>query len=459
MDRAEKALFRKIIQGPDLNPKRKKEYQEAVLIIGRRGSKSTLAAAIACYEASTVDWRKVGNLRESELAWIFVMSVKEEHAKDIGRNMIFANMRNSPILSNLIVDTKIEAQEAGIPRTRVGTMILKNGAAITALPCSHKVGRGYAVAVLIVDEIAFFARESNSGTTDQEIYDSVLPSQLQFGDYSKRIIISSPADKTGVLWDKWRMREKNRDLYFCMRAPTWRVRPDIPKEEFKKMRALSPIGYDREFGAEFANTLSPLLRPEWIAQATREEDDILPKKIDVLYYMAIDTAFGERDRFSITIGHSEGELGTRNFRIIIDYCRIVEETLDNDVHDEAIRIIDALYREYDVFEISADQYQFEAFSKNLESLGMNCECNPWTASTKRSKYGRLRAAFSQGMIEIPNSPDLVEELTNIQVKFQSSGQFVIEHRSGFHDDMADTIADITGQLYDEDAIPAGVEFF
>src|SRR3989304_4836832 len=136
MDLEEKQTFRTII-GSSMPKWRGKEFQEIIFILGRQSSKSTLASIIAAYEACCNPWADYN--KGSEMAWVFAISVREKHAIDIGRGKDFSKIHRSPHLRSLIVDSPSMAQRSEFPYSKTGVMVLKTGAAITALPCSAYV--------------------------------------------------------------------------------------------------------------------------------------------------------------------------------------------------------------------------------------------------------------------------------------------------------------------------------
>lgn len=431
------------------------DHREICLILGRGSGKDTLVSFIAAYESCLTDWTPY--IRAGEFAWTFVIATREQQAVEIGKNMIFANIENSPKLRSLIITDEERKADMTMPRSKAGVMLLRSQCAITALPCTSKAGKGYPVGIAILDEAAFYNKDNENKNTDYEVYRSIVPRQIQFGDAAKRFIISSPGDKRGLVWERWRDRKKKQHLYFCIKAPTHRIRTDWPKEEFDRYKKLDPIGFRREYGAEFVDTLSPLLKLKQIMKVVRDDDDPVPYNPDFPYAIAIDAAFGDRDKFAVAVGHVEDVDGGESYKIVIDVAEAIEGGIERDVHDDAVDRVEELYKTYDCFEVIADQYQADAFQKTLEARGLNMDMRPWTAGRHRSCYGKLRACIKRGVISLPNNSDMLEELTNLQVKYLASGQYTISHKQGQHDDISDAVASVVDELYQEDYATAGVQ--
>ena len=435
-----------------------KEYNEAILILGGRSGKSALTGAITSYEACCTDWTSY--IRPGEFAWHLVFATREQQAVDLGKNVIFANIKQSPFLRDLIIDDPKELENIQLPRSRAGVMVLKTGAAITAFPCSSNVGRGYPIAVCVLDEAAFYARMSSDTkgkNSDQEIYDAILPRQIQFGDRGKMFIITTPADKTGLVWAKWRDRAKHPGLYYIQKTPTWKIRTDFKAKYFEEYRKRSPFGFNREFGAQFTDSMAPLLMEKDVMACVRKDDNVLSYNKDNMYEMGIDAAFGERDRFSVAVGHIEDVTDDREYKVVIDVAEVIEATTESDVHDTAVDRVVELYNQYDCYDVIADQYQGDAFAKTLDGRGVNVEIISWTVQNKRSRYGKLRALIKRKMISLPHDSDLIDELLGLQVKFLASGQYTVQHRAGGNDDVSDSVAQVVEKLYEEDPTSIGVE--
>lgn len=443
-------------------PKRLTPFQETVLVLGGRSGKSTaLAAPIAVYEACCTDWSKF--IQSNEYAWAFVIAQREQAAIDIGRNVIFRMIESSPYLSGLIAEDfrdKSKKLPSTFPRSRTGILVLKNRCAITALPCSHKVGRGYPICLCILDEVAWFARESAAQNTDVGIYEAVLPRQIQFEEHAKMMIISTPADKTGLLWTKYRDRLRHKKDYLCMKIPTQKIRTDFKPEFFKRQRRLNPTGFDREFGAEFSGALTPLIKSEDALACMRDDNEPLPYNSKFNYYMALDAAFGENDNFAISVAHAERDSRNEDgIRIVIDVTDVIEPTFEQDMIDAACIRIKELHDFYHVFEARADQYHAESFAKHLENIDIVVDIDPWTAPKHRMKYNVLSSCIKRRMVSMPYDEELLDELTGLQLKFlPNSGQFTVTHRRGGHDDRPDTIADLTWYITEQEASEVGVFF-
>jgi len=438
-------------------PTHGREYEEFVLVFGGQSGKTRLTAAIASYESTTRNWSEM--MRPGEPAWCLVFATRQEQAIDIGRNMIFSMIRGSPILKDLVIDDPAEAAHYELPKTKRDILSLATGAAVKAMPCTARVGRGYPTFCAVFDEAGWYARVSQedrrpgkNATSDQEVYDSVLPRMAKFSNLGKRGVISTPTDESGLVWTRWKDRILSRDLYLCIRIPTWKMRTDFSRDFFDRARRLSPLSYAQEFGAEFTAAGKRLFDRAAILKACRADAVPIPYDPKHLYYMAFDSAFGDRDRFAVAVGHLvQGESGFQKH--IVDIVEIVTPGVNEDLVDAGVRRVLTLYKEYHIPTAWCDVHQADAFGKLLDMRGVAFEVAETTAATKRLKYGRLANLLYRNMLSLPRSDDLIEELVGLDRRFlAASGQYTVSHRPGGHDDLADATAEIIYRMTEDAAI-------
>lgn len=451
----EKRLYYDMTNGED-PPYKPGGFSESVYLLGRGSGKSLIAAAAASYEACCTQWSDF--LRKGELAWIFVVATREKQAIDIGRNMIFSLIEASPMLSKLIVTDVDDQLKKSFPRTSTDVLILSTGAAVIALPCSARVGRGYPTAGFILDEFAWYAKESKRDATDAGIYDSLIPRTLQFREHSKMFLISSPGEKDGLAWTRWNNRKKHKDLYFCCKIPTSKMRPDYSKSKLDEIAAKSPLGAERELNAEFLSSRQPLMARDLVIACVREEEALTAIPFDAkhAYEMAIDQAFGEQDRFAFSVGHIEMEPSGK-YKVIIDLTEIISGEGEVDFVEKCADRVAIVYKQYDLLQVYCDQYQVEAFSQILDKKGVNVELSRWNTGTHRLKYGRLKNFMRRRLVSLPNNQDLIDEISELELRFLPSiGQYTVTHKPNGHDDGADTVAEVVFRLTDDLMNEAGI---
>src|SRR5262249_41630850 len=141
-------------------------HRESWLVCGRRSGKSFIMALVAMYLAVFRDWRQF--LAPGERATVMVIAQNRDQAGEI-LNYLRAYFSNVPMLARLLQNETAEEIE------------LTNCVAIRVNAASYARVRGYAIAVAILDEVAFWPTDAGSANPDKEILAAIRPGQSQFG--------------------------------------------------------------------------------------------------------------------------------------------------------------------------------------------------------------------------------------------------------------------------------------
>jgi hypothetical protein len=126
--------------------------------------------------------------------------------------------------------------------------------------------RGRGIICAILDEIAFFV--DNGKSSAERVYKAIKPSIAQFARHHKKtrkaigdtegrmILISSPDAREGFFYKQYQMSmtggPESRNM-LMIQAPTWEIRPDLPKSYYEEEYAKDPPGFMTEHGAEFSD--------------------------------------------------------------------------------------------------------------------------------------------------------------------------------------------------------------
>jgi phage terminase large subunit-like protein len=122
-------------------------FNEAALIVGRRGGKSRVLATIAVFLATFRDYAQF--LAPGEVATVAVLAANRAQARTIFR-YVLGLLRGVPMLSSMIVGETEEAIE------------LSNGVVIEIGTASFRTIRGYSFAAILCDESAFWRDETRA---------------------------------------------------------------------------------------------------------------------------------------------------------------------------------------------------------------------------------------------------------------------------------------------------------
>jgi len=71
---------------------------------------------------------------------------------------------------------------------------------ILSLPASGRAVRGYTASTVILDELAHFVDTQGNQSADS-VYDAISPVLATFGDKGRMIITTTPAARSGIVYE------------------------------------------------------------------------------------------------------------------------------------------------------------------------------------------------------------------------------------------------------------------
>lgn len=408
------------------------------LIVGRRGGKTLISSILAIYSTLKIDWKPL--LGKHNTATILIAS----HTKDFSDEIIDVMrslIEESPILSRLIdkskkntqstINLKIPFYNEETKRIRYSRVRLRTNAA------SSKSSRGSACPVIILDEIAFFGSDINAKETDEEIVRAIKPSMLQFSKQAMMIKLSSPNIKQGILYETYKKRAELPDDYLILKAPSWVFNNRLPKEEFEKEEKVDPENFNREFRANFTDSISTFIMPEAIDRAVQKGVKFIPpedKTVDITYHAAIDAAF-KSDRFTFSlVGAKEGRITQ-----YLVHAWEGSKTKPIEAHEIA-KFLSQVVKEFGLNKIFADQFAFQPLKEIFAKFNVVLEEMTFTNTYKKKIYYNLKNLIHSNTLDLLDHEMTQTELKQLQVEQSSTGTIKIGHPVGGHDDFADSLA-------------------
>ncbi|MFY9837266.1 MAG: hypothetical protein WAK55_12500 [Xanthobacteraceae bacterium] len=208
MTKAERNVFRTIA---GREPPRK-PVRECWFVIGRRGGKDSVASLMGTYTAAFFDPR--GKLRRGERASVLCLAVDREQA-GIVLGYIKSYFAEIPYLKRMVTSETINGLE------------LSNGVDIVVATNDYRSVRGRAVALAILDEVAYW-RDDRSTAPDTETYNAIVPGTVTVGGLI--IGISSPHKKSGLLYERWREHYGQKSDVLVIRAPSLTMNPTLDRK-------------------------------------------------------------------------------------------------------------------------------------------------------------------------------------------------------------------------------------
>jgi hypothetical protein len=428
-------------------PYKPKEYSKLVGLLGRRSGKSTHITAFATLYEIIYGGHKA-YVKDGQTLVIPYVATDIPTAQENMR-AIESMAKSVPWLENEL--------EPEYPKTEIR---FKNGAVITAMSASVKMGRGWAIPVVIMDEVGFWYTKTDSANPDYEVERAVRPSQTQFEPFAKQFIISTPYVEDGILWDYWNggtdgckaaLQDKGEyeDALVIWATTAAMGNPVITQDKHGKPTRIKlekkykedPEAYVREYLARFVKAIGGLIPQHLLDQAIQKGiKERSKKEIEetglVPYYVAAMDPATRHDSWAFTIGHMDNQ-----GKVIQDVLRVwtpeSKEALNpSDILDE----ITILCRQWGISMITTDQHQFEALEQLALQRGIALYRLVFSNQSKLGIYGSLLQLLRNQHIELLDVPIIRSQLSQLQKKYTALNQVQISAPPGKHDDVATVVA-------------------
>jgi hypothetical protein len=385
---------------------------ELWLAVGRRGGKSQIAALVAVYEAAFKDYSD--RLSPGEVATIMVLAQDRKQARTVMR-YVSGLLHSNPMLERMIQREQQEFIE------------LTNRTVIEVQTASFRAVRGYSVACVIADEIAFW-RSDESANPDREIINALRPAMATLD--GKLLALSSPYSKRGELWNTYRRHYGKPGSILVAQAPTLTMNPSLPERVVDEAMERDPEAARAEYLAEFRSDLETFLLREVVDAAVRSGPMELPHDKQHRYFAFVDPAGGGQDEYCLAIGHKEGE------DTVVDLVRA-----RRGVPAEITAGYAELLKSYRIRKVTGDKYAGSWPADEFEKHGIK-----YTPSDKPKSglYLDLLPALNSGRVDLPPDDRLVNQLIGLERRTARGGRDSIDHAPGGHDDRANVVAGLVG---------------
>lgn len=477
---AQDHLYGPIAQAPPggWNPE---GYPESLLVCGSRSTKTTIAAAIAVYEASTRDWRRLGLIRAHEFAYVTVVAARQDQADELGKQHILTFLLGSPMLSQLVVERHMGGRGKKVEyNTTQKRALLTTGNAIVARPCTSRASRGYPIPTAILDEMMHWNRETSTQSVDMDVYRGLKPRMAQFGRWKRLMAISTPCGMLGMGYDWFNKRKDFSDFRFVLHAPTRLMNPSIPMEEIETAKREDPILYAQEWEADFVDATFSFIDPYAVDRAFDAQPFIPDPETKRFRIMAIDPAI-KSDTFAIVIGSFDYE----SKQLFIEVCEGLEVRKESGVSrnmkqvplrsddlreeafgkkrhelrnasqpicpDAAEAKVDILYNLWGCDEAWTDQNLSPLLLPRLKRFGLNFHGHHFGGQDRQKVYSLLKSMVETGRVRIAGKGTkwverLRNEMKTIRGAQTPGGQFTITKGAGT-DDFSDAAAHLVWRLW------------
>ncbi|MBA7528326.1 hypothetical protein ES705_20509 [subsurface metagenome] len=374
------------------------ELLELIACLGARSGKSFLVSIVALYEGTRDRWKKY--VAKGENPYIVIIATRQKQAEAIIQTNCSRMLSDSPILKKMIKDT-FQTE-----------LTLINGVKILSLPCNSTAGRGLPICVFILDEIAFYRIEGVKA--DEVIFNSLRPRQAQFPT-CKMLMISTAGSKQGLFFSTFDQGFRIQDR-LTIQGTTEFCNPVIPREFLDKEKSRDIDNFNREFQAEFSEKIESFFPYELIERPFTLAGDIKYKSGNI-YYMGFDqSGLSGKDRFSMTIGHSEKET------VIIDIVRSwTTKDLESIIND-----IKELKNEYHINKALVDKYAIGYVRNSFKKINLEIE----TRAGLPEIYVIMKSLIMKDKLNLPDRADLKAGMRNTLAIYSKSNSLSIYHERG-----------------------------
>jgi len=401
------------------------EVQTAVLRAGRRGGKGRVAAVVAAYEATVGAARHLAAVPAGEEVEIVIVAVSQKQARRTHKYI--ADFLRRPPLAHLV------------DRVTDDEIILHNGIVVATVPCNASSARGRSVAVVILDEAAWFAGRDGSPLDVGELWSALVPATAMF-PHRRILVASTPRLASGWFYDTCELARAGR---FGMReyhATTRQLNPRTDAGFLAGERERDPINYVREYLARFEAAISAALDPELVRMAIVDRGELPPER-GAVYLAALDAGF-IGDKTALVIGHREP-----TGRIVVDVARSWQGSKREPLPVEAtIGEVTELLASYNRCNVIIDQHAAAPIGQSFRARRVGVLERPWTNDNKLDALAGLREELYGRRVELPRHEGLIGELVALEQRALPSGRPRIAAPGSGADDYATATMALVAEL-------------
>lgn len=432
-----------------------KEYDKMVAILGRRSGKTDRITSTALAYEAVLGGHKQHVSPTQDFITFFVaqdVATATSHLK-----FVLQVLNSSPMMAKQIEKENSDG------------IYLRNGLSILPQPPTIKSSRGYAIPVVVMDEVGFWYKDAKSANPDFEVEIAVAYAQMQF-PHAKEFVTSTPWTEEGILWaaqqagtegvrirchectensrqfcPHLREQREEHDGMLVLNAPTAAMgNPKITRKKLARERRRNPEAFKRESLAKFTKSSSGFLPEDFVKAAidtgvySRQKfpRHNHPEDPSPIYIASMDPAF-RHDAFTFTIVHHDPTVGIVQDRLL----RLLPGEDKKPINPaEALDQIQLLLQEFGLSFVYSDQYQLESLQQLALLRQFSIIGEDFTGKSKPKIYGSLEMLIKQKRIKLLDHPEIFDELVRLEKKRTPNGTMQIAAPNGKYDDVASVLA-------------------
>ncbi len=430
-------------------------WRELILEAGMRGGKTQIGAFIVLYVAWKLmsiprdQWRKVFNLviPQGVPMYMTCLAASADSTERTIYGQICAYMKDSKFFKKLIEDGRLSITDKDIsfPESNF-TIVAGNSKA------AGQVGR--AAFIVVFDEIAFHVNDQGKSNA-KDLYDRLGRSTTNLGNAGKILAISS-VNTEGDFMQELQRESWNQQFLgcLCFSLATWELNECLSPEApvIAKAYVTDPVAAARDYenvrpAAEDAFLVPALVdlavTHEWdkhinFRRATREferEDEM--GKLEKRWYTQLQ--IDKLDQLGsglYSVGHADAGLVKDSFAIAVGrpvvvpqgIATVIDIVLDwvpgrtpkgDPIKTDFLNVEEVilqLWKRRNLIRFTFDQWQGESHIQRLWREGLSAREDNFNRPRQTDGYLLFRQRLSEGLIQIPNYPVLLEELKSLVLK-------------------------------------------
>jgi hypothetical protein len=223
--------------------------------------------------------------------------------------------------------------------------------------------------------------------------------------------------------------------------PPWMRPGDVEAER----RRLSAGSFARLFENRWTEAEDHLVTSERLARCVTLADWPLPPSDDATYVIGVDVGV-KNDATAIAVGHTE----TRGERhVILDALDVFRPKRGVQVPlAEVESRVETLAKRYSWAEVLFDPSQALSMMQSLKGRGVRVAEHSFTAKSNDKAATLLHTMLRDGLVDLPDEPDLLDELLHVRVVETAQGLLSVDTTPGRHDDQVDALGIVAVTLMD-----------
>jgi phage terminase large subunit-like protein len=298
------------------------------------------------------------------------------------------------------------------------------GARLEVIPADAASSYGLRGHLYIVDELTQWP------SAQRDVWTSILSAVPKVPD-CRLAVLASAGDPAH--WS-YQVRERARV------SDAWRLHevpgpvPWVSASALEEQRALlTDSQYARLHLNQWTASEDRLVTVEGLTAAVRL-DGPQEYRPGVTYRIGVDLGL-RNDRTAIAVCHAESAPGVRSRRVVLDRMIVFSGTRADEVKlAEVEGVLLEAWRIYGRPKVRLDPWQAIGLAQRLRRQGVAVE--EWSYSAQR--YGAIATALytllRDGLLDLYDDPDLLDELANVRLKETLPGLVRVEHDPGRHED-------------------------